>query len=408
MKTSTKLMATGIVLSIGWVVFAACDCDETKEENYPGFWVACVDNKPTLMTYNGDNATVVSTDPAGNFNPGEYDCSHSGSPQYKGSESTAPFQVSSPAGPGGFAVPHRNSAPNATSTTPATYTFMPQQFQFLPFTPEITPPAAPPPCDSTYPDVFQTDHTLSLVTRFSTCPFAIKAQIPVQTRPLQIAITPDGTMAIVTSFDNAVNFIDLATNKVVYTLNTDPSINPQGIAISTDGTLAYITSFNTNFPVVEVINIQTHQVVTNILTSMTYPSGETISPDGSQLWVTSTLANGVDVIDLLTNTRITTLPINLATDVEFNSVGTRAYITSASPNPGVAGQVYVINTQTYQVLTTYTVGQVPADIHMSYADQFLVVNNSADGTVSVIDLIQNKVKTSARLGASVSGLAWVH
>lgn len=408
MKTSTKLMAIGIILSIGWVVLAACECDETKEDQFPGFWVACVDNKPTLMTYNHDNPTIISTDPAGNFNPAQYDCSHSGSPQYKGSEATSPYKLSSPAGPEGFAVAHRNTVPNTTSTTPATYIFMPQQLQFLPFTPDIPPAATPPQCDSTYPDIFQTQHTLALLTRIGTCPFTIKAQIPVQTRPLQVAITPDGTMAIVTSFDNAVNFISLATNTVVYTLDTDPSINPMGIAISNDGTLAYVTSFNTNFPAVEVINIQTHQVVTNIETSMTYPSGETISPDGSQLWVTSTLDNGVDVIDLATNTRVITLPINLATDVAFDSVGARAYITSASPNPGVAGKVYVVNTQTYQVLSTYTVGQVPADIQMSYGDGFLVVNNSADGTISVIDLIQNQVKTSVKLGNSVSGLAWVH
>src|ERR1700683_5169572 len=99
MKKSTKYMSCGIVLSLGWFVFAACDCDEssTKEDNFPGFWVACVDNKPTLMSYTDNTATIVTNQGAGGFNPSDYDCSHSGSPQYKNSEASSPFKIGSPA-----------------------------------------------------------------------------------------------------------------------------------------------------------------------------------------------------------------------------------------------------------------------------------------------------------------------
>jgi hypothetical protein len=91
--------------------------------------------------------------------------------------------------------------------------------------------------------VIQTVHTQALVTRISTCAFQIKTSIPVVSRPLQIAITPDGLTTLVTSFDNAVNFIDLTTNQVRFTLMTDPTINPHGIAILPDRSRAYITSF---------------------------------------------------------------------------------------------------------------------------------------------------------------------
>lgn len=45
LTTSTKLMGFGIILSLGWFVLESCDCDETKEDQFPGFWVACIDNK---------------------------------------------------------------------------------------------------------------------------------------------------------------------------------------------------------------------------------------------------------------------------------------------------------------------------------------------------------------------------
>jgi len=399
LSRASRMMAAGIGLSLCWFVLEACDCEETKEERFPGYWVACIGNKPALMTYVGDSATIVSSDPAGNFNPSQWDCSNPNSPNYKGSQAPS-YSSSTPSGPGGYARVHRNAS--ATGSSPSAY--LPQQLRALPFLPQIPPLATPPPCDSSYPDVLRPIHTQAIVTRVSTCPFAVKTSIPVQTRPLQIAITPDGSLALVTSFDNAVNFIDLSTNKVVYTLNTGDSINPNGLAISPDGTTAYVSNFTAPGQSYIVINIANRTVTNTIPTIVQYPQGLTLTPDGSQLWITTPLYFGVDVFDTLTNTRITSLNISYTTDVAFNSLGTRAYITSQSTTPGT---VVVVDTATFQILNTYTVGNTPTDISMSYGDQFLVVNNSVDGTISVIDLLQNQVKT-AKVGANPSGIAWVH
>jgi YVTN family beta-propeller protein len=386
---STKMMGAGIALSMCWFVFEACDCDESKEDQYPGFWVACIGNKPTLMTYNGDTATIVSSDPAGNFNPAQYDCTTPNSPPQPKSSSPA-FPSSGPGGPGGANKPHATS-PGAA--------FLPQPLRHLPFMPPV-PLLSAPTCDSTFPDVFQTVHTNSLVTRISTCPFQIKATIPVVSRPLQIEFTKDGATALVTSFDNAVNFIDVASNRVTFTLKTADSINPDGIAISPDGSRAYVTSFNPDNSVVIVIDMASRTIIATIPT-ITYPQGVALTPDGSQLWVTGPLGNAVDVIDTQTNTRVTGRGIAQSTGVAFNATGTRAYLTSA-PN-----SVVVLDTATFQVLKTYTVGIGPTDISMGPADQFLVVNNGGDGSITVIDLVKDKVSTLA-VGGVPSGISFVH
>ena len=316
-KPSLKLMGATVAISLGWILLTGDDCDplgcnETKEQKFPGFWIACINDAPTLMTYNGDNPTIVSTTPAGTFNPSDWDCSHPNSPPYKGSETTPPFQVSSPEGPApGRAIrPKANAAPVSA--------FIPRQVLDLPFVPKYP---APTTCDPSWPDVFQTIHTNAEVTRISTCPFQIKATIPVQTRPLQVKVTPDGSTLLVTSFDNAVTFINLKTNQVTYTLNTDPDVNPHGLAISPDGSTAYITSFNPDNSVVQVIDIASRKVTATIPT-ITYPQGATLTPDGSQLWITSPYASVVDIIDTLTNTDVTQLDISDTTDVAFNSRGT--------------------------------------------------------------------------------------
>jgi hypothetical protein len=387
---SSKLMVSGIVISLGWFIFGACDCDTTtKEDNFPGIWVTCIGNQPTLMTYNGDIPVQYSNSSHGNFDPTQWDCSTPNSPPQP--KPGAPkLTTSTPAGPEGFArKPH-----DATGSGSA---YLPQPFRDLPFVPNVTP--GTPACDGTFPDVFQTVHTQALVTRITTCPFAIVKTIPVVTRPLQVEFTPDGSTALVTSFDNAVNFIDTATNQVTYTLMTDPSINPDGIAITADGTRAYITSFNTTNPVVAVIDIAKRTIIATIPT-IAYPQGAHLTPDNSQLWITSPEGNAIDVIDTLTNTEITSRSVTQNTDIAFNSTGTRAYITSA-PN-----SVVEMDTATFQVLNTYTVGGTPTNISMSYGDQFLVVNNYSGGSVSIIDLIKNKVSTNA-IGAAPAGISWV-
>lgn len=400
LTTSTKLMAAGVALSLGWIVLEACDCDETKENQFPGFWVTCINNKPTLMTYNGDTAITVSTTQAGQFNPSDWDCNKdANSPQYKGSEATAPFQTSTPSGPSGAARPHVASN---------SYPYIPKPLLSLPFTPFVPPPGTPT-CQSSFPDVFRTNHNENTVTRVSTCPFAVKTTISVFQNPLQIAVTPDGSTAVVTSFGDlfgdggAVTFINLANNQITNTLMMAPGVTPNGLAISPDGSTAYVGNFTNPGQSILVINIPTQTITATIQNVVAYPSGMTLSPDGSQLWVGSPLSTETDVIDTLSQTLIYRLNIQQSVDVAFNSTGTQAYVTSDLNNPG---QVFAVDTSTYKILSTYTVGNGPSDISMSYGDQFLVVNNYFDGSISIIDLRQDKVST-AQFGANPIGVAFV-
>jgi DNA-binding beta-propeller fold protein YncE len=400
MRLSTKLMAAGVALSLGWILLAACECDEpeegTKEAVFPGYWVACVGNQPVLLSFFG-NQVVTASEPTSIFNPDDWDCTHPNSPAYKKS-STPAWPAGTPYGP---PPPSGSARPRVTGSPQAAY--LAQRLHTLPFTPYVPPPGALPACDSTFPDVLQTDHNEALVTRISTCPFKIVATIPVVTRPLQVDITPDGSTALVTSFDNALNFIDLTSNKVTFTLMTDLSINPNGLAISPDGTTAYITSFNTDNPVVLVINIASKSIVATIPT-ISYAQGATLTPDGSELWITSPLSTETDVIDTLTNTTTYRLNLGVTTDVAFNSTGTTAYITTASVSPG---QVVAVDTATFQTKTTYNVGQGPTDIQMAYGDRFLVVNNNLDNSISIIDLLKGAVATTTVSGTP-SGISFVH
>jgi len=252
------------------------------------------------------------------------------------------------------------------------------------------------------------NHDNSSVNRLSTCPFALKKTIPVVSRPLQIAITPDGTTALVTSFDNAVNFIDLASNTVTFTLQTSFDVFPNGIAITPDGAHAYITNFTTGNPSILEIDLTTRQVIATIAVATAYPQSAFISPDGSQLFVTYPYGNKVTIFDTMTNTEAFSLSISAPRGLAFNSKGTKAYISSAD-NPDLSslpGIVQEFNTNTFQVTNTYHVGVGPVDVEVLYGDQFVVVNNYEGKSYSVIDTIAGTVQTTA-LNGRPSGISMV-
>ena len=356
-------------------------------------WVACVDGKAVLLGMRGGKPTNLGRTLA--FDPKKWDCKTPNSP--------SPTDTLGEVYPTGTATgPHIATAFEKGHAVAANTPFLARRLLDLPLIPPVPEPALPPDCQASFPDVINVNHTLASVARISTCPFQIRLTIPVVSRPLQVAITPDGKTALVTSFDNAINFIDLASNKVTFTLNTPLAINPNGIKISSDGTRTYITSFNNINPVVQVIEMSTRKVLTSIPVD-TYPQGVYLSPDGSQLWVTFPFGQAVYVIDTLSNTVSTLIPIPQTTGVAFNAQGTTAYVTtSAVP----AGFVMAVDTATFKVVGSYTVGLGPTDVALTYGEQYLIVNNNGGGSVSAIDLSTGVVNTTV-VGDAPRGLAFV-
>ncbi|HLJ50742.1 MAG TPA: hypothetical protein VKU01_32245 [Bryobacteraceae bacterium] len=391
------------LLFVAILVFVAgCqECDSCEPTPLGFSFVTCVGNTPVEVdvTFLG---ILTFPNPAGNW-----DCSHNGSLGQPDSQAAViPFFVpfSSPAG-----ASASNSRPGTAQTTAApsapAVSYLPPQVLPLPFMAirSTSDPAPRNTCDpATSPDLLRVNHPNGLVDRISTCPYATVAHIPVVSRPLQIATTPDGRTALVTSFDNAVNFIDLPSNKVTFTLKTDFTVNPDGVAITPDGTRAYITSFNPDNPVVQVIDIASRTIIASIPVT-SYPQGIFMTPDGTQAYVTFPLGGAVYIIDTLTNTVANTLGIQAPVAVAFNSTGSRAYITSNTSG----GQVQVLETTRYQIVQTYQVGLGPVDAAVAYGDRYVVVNNHDGNSISVIDTYNDQVKTVATPGTAPLGISFI-
>lgn len=134
--------------------------------------------------------------------------------------------------------------------------------------------------------------------------------------PFAIAITPDGKYAYITNFGSnnfapfgtTVSVIDL--NSVTFVATIDLGIQPSGIAISPDGKYAYATNYNTLYAgenytkltagtgTVNIIDIQTNQVIAPTIEVGESPSAIAIAPNGKYAYVSTYTSNTVNVIEL--------------------------------------------------------------------------------------------------------------
>lgn len=380
---SIYIATLGIGLAL--ITLYGCDCQDDPDEAL--YFVVCIAGQPTLW----DALDLVVT----GILTGDWDCEDtSDSPPWPNSMQAVNSGSQTQANA-------KRLGPRAAGGSSTAY--LPHALLDLPF---LARPSSTDnvnrPCNASQPDVIQVNHDNAAVDRISTCPFQAKVAIPVVTRPLQIAITPDGSTALVTSFDNAVNFIDLGTNTVTFTLQTDSSITPNGIAITPDGTHAYITNFSPTNASVAEIDLASRQIVATIPVEP-YPQSVFISPDGSQLYVTFPFTNQVEIIDTLTNSYVYAVQVGAPRGIAFNSKGTKAYISSA---PGTPGTVQELDTNTFRVANVYTVGAGASDVTVVYGDRYVIVNSYEGNSISVIDTVTGMVQTKATNGPP-SGIAVV-
>ncbi len=385
------------------LLFTACDaCDDPNGH----YWIYCKNDNGVFTPssfYTADGkpqpeGVIALSGPTDEKN---WKCPLTGgSPVWNNSVVTVP---SAPLN----VLPHlRSDRRKAASSAPAAY--LPQPLLDLPFPARNSGAQSTSfNCSPSQPDVLQVNHDNASVNRITTCRGSVPVTIPVVKRPLQIAITPDGRTALVTSYDNAVNFIDLGSNQVTFTLQTGSNIFPNGIAITHDGAYAYITNFLPAHASLVKIDLTARAIVATMPVGG-YPQNLFLTPDGAQLYMTFPYGNLVSIIDTQTFTDAFDLTVQGPRGIAFNSTGTKAYIASAgNPDSATLGIVEQFDTGTFTVTNTYRVGLGPNDVAVLYFDRFVATTSYEGQSVSVIDTITGGVQTVSA-GGLASGLAIVY
>ncbi len=308
----------------------------------------------------------------------EDNCHSDGTNGQQGTYDNSAAAVAQTSGPTG----NVSAAAALSGSTAFTYTL---PFRALPFGPTAfgAPSATLPACNTKVnPTMFETAHVSASVNRYDLCTGAPIAMISVAPLPLQVRVTPDGSLAIVTNYQNAITFIDTNTNTVSATIHTDSSFTPSGIAISSDGTYALVTNYEQPPDAfLAVVDIASKTVTRKISLDTEFPQSVYINPDGTLAWVTYPWDNRVEVIDIMTGIVVRAMSFATPFSVAFNPTGTIAFVAGGESS----GSVSALNATTYAVLATIPAGPGACDLRVSLDGAFVFANNAFASSFTVID-----------------------
>lgn len=223
--------------------------------------------------------------------------------------------------------------------------------------------------------------------------------------PSGVAVNPAGTKVYVAGrLNKELVAIDAATNTVTARI---PMVAPAwGVAFTSDATMAYVSTGELTYPCVtgfvSVIDTAADTEMRSIPVGC-QPTGVTLNPAATYVYVSNRSSNTLSVIDVLSGTVIATIPVGTQPNgVVTNPAGTHLYVAHEGSN-----DVWVIDTLSMTVTATIPVGSTPIGIAMNPSGtEVFVANNGVPYSLSVIDTATNMVTNTIPLQADPIGLAF--
>jgi YVTN family beta-propeller protein len=220
----------------------------------------------------------------------------------------------------------------------------------------------------------------------------LAAAAPAAAQPFAYVVgqhDPKGTVAV-------VSVIDTSTNATVASIPVGANcvcLSPDSIAIAPDIGRVYVT--NEVGRSVSVIDVISNTVVTTIAMDGD-PTAIVASRDGTRVYVLhSTAPAAVAAIDTATNTVVglTSLPAAQARGMALTPDGTKLYVSTSAAN-----RVIVVGTAPMSVMATIPVGSFPLGVDISPDGSRAYVATVFSNAVSVIDTTTNTVIATVPVG----------
>ena len=238
---------------------------------------------------------------------------------------------------------------------------------------------------------------------------------------------------------DGIGILNIAARKLTGKLSAGS--DPEEFALSKDGRRIYISNEDTK--TASVISISGAKLE-HIIPVGGEPEGVTTTPDGKQFYVTCEAGGDIYVIDTASYTAVASFKVkgrprsvafmrsgvgfipsesagelNIIDGVQAKVMKTIALPSGSRPmravlspdekrlyvSNGRAGTISVLDTQSYELLSTIKVGTRPWGIGVSPDGKFLFSANGPSNDVSVVDLSMNKELLRIKTGASPWGIA---
>jgi YVTN family beta-propeller protein len=209
--------------------------------------------------------------------------------------------------------------------------------------------------------------------------------VPVNGVSIDLAIKPDGSKVYaVLPLVSKVVAIETNGNTQAGSIDFGQLSLPQRAVMSLDGTRLYVASIG-DFNRVTVLDI-TGAIPTQVAAielgtpqAPVHPAGMTLTPDGSRLYVASSLDNKVLEINTATNAL---LPVAISVGTQPGSVAAGATAQSRVYAAGSSSGLFIVNPADNTLIGSSTVGFVPVAVAVA-PDGTVYTADQSGGTVTI-------------------------
>jgi len=221
--------------------------------------------------------------------------------------------------------------------------------------------------------------------------------------PHEAFFTPDGKEVWVTV--RGENYVDVLDGQTYEEKTRITVPNGPGMTIfSPDNKYGYVCS--SFMPETDVITVADHQIVGRVVQASPFCPNIAATPDGAQVWITLKDTGKVQVFDAKPPFEVLTTfdagPITNHVNIVRNAHGQFAYITIGGFN-----EVKVFRTDTFQLVATIPVGDLPHGIWPSGDGSRVYVGLENGDRVVAIDTLTNTVIATSPIGQGAQALTYV-
>ena len=215
--------------------------------------------------------------------------------------------------------------------------------------------------------------------------------------PERFAVSPDGkTIYIANEDHSAVSFLDLASGKITREVKVGPK--PEGVGVSPDGKLVVATSEVANLA--HFIDTATGKLLDSIPVG-SRPRFVLFLDGGRTVWVSSEQRGTISVFDAATHRIVHTIDLTQTSTSPSRcrrSRCARHMTRSASSSPWADPTASPNSIPSYAVVRWFPTGERTWGIGLSPDETRLYAASGLSGTLTIVDLVRNKVERTVTLG----------
>lgn len=230
----------------------------------------------------------------------------------------------------------------------------------------------------------------------------IRATLPVGEGPHEVAVSPDGRLALVGNYGvrnapgSSLTLIDIPGAKVVRTIDLGEYRRPHGIVWLADGRSAVVTA-ETNKALL-VVDTTSGTVTAAVDTDQEVSHMVAVTPAGDRAFVANIRSGSVTVVDLTTNTRLANIPTGEGAEgVAVTPDGATVWVTNRA-----ADTVTVLDARSLEVVATLESPSFPIRAAATADGRRVLVTNARSGDVSVFDVATRTLERRMSLQVEAS------